>query len=64
MNDRKTVGIEDGLRRIRGIAGLILSNVNLDDEDARAGAEAIWEIACRMEERPGTFPHYRPSEEK
>lgn len=61
MNDRKTVGIEEGLRMIRGIAGLILSNLNLDDEDTRAGAEAIWEIVCRIEEDPEIFLPYRPS---
>jgi len=78
VNDKKTfgryccnsntpsgfIGIEEGLRMIRGIAGLILSNLNLDDEDARAGAEAIWEIVCRIETNPGTFPAYRPLEEK
>ena len=63
MNDNK-IGIEAGLRMLKGIAGLISSNLNLDVEDARAGAEAIWEIVCRIEENPETFPPYRPSEEK
>ena len=63
MNDNK-IGIEAGLRMLKGIAGLISSNLNLDVEDARAGAEAIWEIVCRIEENPETFPPYHPSEEK
>jgi len=52
MND-KTVELEGGLRMIKGIAGLILSNLNLDDEDARAGAEAIWEIVRQIQENSG-----------
>ena len=48
----KTVGIEEGLRMTKGIAGLIMTNLNLDTEDARAGAEAIWEIVCQIEEDP------------
>lgn len=49
----KTVGIEEGLRMMRGIAGLIATNLNLDCEDARGGAEAIWEILRQIEEDPG-----------
>ena len=48
----KTVGIEEGLRMTKGIAGLIMTNLNLDTEDARAGAEAIWEIVRQIEEDP------------
>ena len=42
------------IRRIRmkGIASLIMTNLNLDSEDARAGAEAIWEIVRQIEEDP------------
>lgn len=54
----KTVGIEEGLRMTKGIAGLIMTNLNLDTEDARAGAEAIWEIMCQIEENPRTFHHH------
>ena len=36
----------------KGIAGLIATNLNLDTEDARAGAEAIWEIVRQIEEDP------------
>ncbi len=49
----KTVGIEEGLRMMKGIASLIATNLNLDSEDARAGAEAIWEILHQIEEDPG-----------
>ena len=48
----KTVGIEEGLRMMKGIASLIMTNLNLDSEDARAGAEAIWEILRHIEEDP------------
>ena len=48
----KTVGIEEGLRMTKGIAGLIMTNLNLDTEDARAGAEAIWELLRQIEEDP------------
>jgi hypothetical protein len=48
----KTVGIEEGLRMMKGIASLIATNLNLDTEDARAGAEAIWEIVRQIEEDP------------
>ena len=30
----KTVGIEEGLRMMKGIASLIATNLNLDSEDA------------------------------
>ncbi len=45
----KTVGIEEGLRMMKGIASLIATNLNLDSEDARAGAEDIWELLRRLE---------------
>ena len=48
----KTVGIEEGLRMMKGIASLIATNLNLDTEDARAGAEAIWELLRQIEEDP------------
>ena len=48
----KTVGIEEGLRMMKGIASLIATNLNLDSEDARAGAEAIWELLRQIEEDP------------
>ena len=38
---------------MKGIASLIATNLNLDSEDARAGAEAIWEILHQIEEDPG-----------
>lgn len=48
----KTVGIEEGLRMMKGIASLIMTILNLGSEDARAGAEAIWEIVRQIEEDP------------
>ena len=48
----KTVGIEEGLRMMKGIASLIATNLNLDSEDTRGGAEAIWEILRQIEEDP------------
>lgn len=48
----KTAGIEEGLRMMKGIASLIMTNLNPDSEDARAGAEAIWEIVRQIEEDP------------
>lgn len=37
---------------MKGIASLIMTNLNPDSEDARAGAEAIWEIVRQIEEDP------------
>ena len=48
----KTVGIEEGLRMMKGIASLIATNLNLNAEDARNGAEAIWEIVRQIEADP------------
>jgi hypothetical protein len=55
MSDN-TVDIESRLRLIRGIAGLIMTNINLDGEDARAGAEAIDEFAKEIQDDPGNYP--------
>lgn len=54
MSDN-TVDIESRLRMIRGIAGLIMTNINLDGKDARAGAEAIDEFAKEIEEDSGIY---------
>ena len=59
----KTVGIEEGLRMMKGIASLIATNLDLDPEDARGGAEAIWEIVRQIEEDP-SWEILRRSEEK
>ena len=48
----KTVGIEEGLRMMKGIASLIATNLNLNAEDARNGAEAIFEIVRQIEADP------------
>lgn len=48
----KTVGIEEGLRMMKGIASLIMTNLNLDPEDARTGGEAIYQILSQIEEDP------------
>ena len=48
----KTIEIEARLRMMKGIASLIATNLNLDFEDARAGAEAIWELLRQIEEDP------------
>jgi len=44
-----TVRMEEGLRMSRAIASLIATHLQLDPEDARGGAEAIWELLRQVE---------------